>query len=160
MTRQPSHTFDHTSFFLDRNGLQDLPRDVCLQLLAQGTIARVGLSVGAMPVVLPVNYVLATPPGLNDPMIIVRSARGTKVATAMDLSVVAVEVDSFDPVSHSGWSVLVQGRSRVVDDAGELEWVTGLPLRPWAIPDAGCCIVVSTDVISGRRVEGHPAPWP
>jgi len=69
--------------------------------------------------------------------------------------VVAVEADSIDPMNHSGWSVLVRGITRVIDDAAELELARALPLRPWATADADRFIAVGTDMVSGRSV----VPW-
>ena len=41
---------------LDNNGLEVLSRSESLALLAMTTIARVGVTVDALPVVLPVNF--------------------------------------------------------------------------------------------------------
>jgi uncharacterized protein len=41
---------------VDRNGLEVLGRDACLRLLASATLGRVGVSSGALPSVVPVNF--------------------------------------------------------------------------------------------------------
>ena len=41
---------------IDRNGLEVLDRDECLRLLGTATLGRVGITFGALPVVLPVNF--------------------------------------------------------------------------------------------------------
>lgn len=43
---------------IDRNGFEVLDRDQCMALLATATLGRVGLSAGALPTVLPVNFLL------------------------------------------------------------------------------------------------------
>ncbi len=40
---------------VDRNGLEVLEREECLRLLAGATIGRLGITIGTLPVVLPVN---------------------------------------------------------------------------------------------------------
>ena len=41
---------------IDRNGLEVLERDECLQLVRDASLGRLGLTSGALPTVLPVNY--------------------------------------------------------------------------------------------------------
>ena len=43
---------------LDPNGLEILDRDECLRLLRSQVLGRIGVTVDAHPVVLPVNYCL------------------------------------------------------------------------------------------------------
>ena len=136
----------------DGNALASVDRSTCLRLLATVPMARIGISVGALPVILPVNITLAQPPDLGEPLIVIRSGVGTKLSAAASRAVVAVEADHYDPMAHTGWSVLVQGESRILDRPGEQEWASTLPLRPWAQPATECFIAVSTDVVSGRRL--------
>ena len=77
---------------------------------------------------------------------------GTKLSAAASHAVVAVEADHYDPFSHTGWSVLVQGESRILESPFELEWASALPLRPWARPEADCFIAVPADLVTGRRL--------
>ncbi len=137
---------------LDHAGLEILSRDECLALLASVPIGRIGLSLSALPVVLPVNF------AVHDETIIIRTSVGSKFAAAISNAVVALEADHYDSLGHNGWSVLVQGSSRVVSDPGELERLRRLPLRPWANPDTDRYIAISTDVVSGRRVRGWYRP--
>ncbi|MCB1006707.1 MAG: pyridoxamine 5'-phosphate oxidase family protein [Acidimicrobiales bacterium] len=131
----------------DLNGLEVIERDECLALLRSVPIGRIGMSMHALPVVLPVNFVV------DGDEIVVRTAPGTKLGEAMAGSVVAFEADAFDDVSHSGWSVLVQGVSRVVTTPSELAHVASLPLRPWANAATDWYLAIGTDVVSGRRVR-------
>jgi nitroimidazol reductase NimA-like FMN-containing flavoprotein (pyridoxamine 5'-phosphate oxidase superfamily) len=137
---------------LDHAGLEILSRDECLALLGSVPIGRVGLSLSALPVVLPVNFAVC------DDSVIVRTSEGSKFSAAITNAVVALEADHYDSLGHNGWSVLVQGSSRVVSDVAELERVRRLPLRPWANPDTDRFISISTDVVSGRRVRGWYRP--
>ena len=132
---------------LDRNGTEVLDRAECYRLLGGQPVARLGLSMEALPVIVPVNYVV------DGDHIVVRTSAGSKLNAALRHAVVAVEVDDYDPISHTGWSVLVRGTSWVMEDPGEVERAQGLPLLPWANDEADRWIGVSIDMISGRRVR-------
>lgn len=130
---------------VDRNGLRILDRDECLRRLQASTIGRVGVSSAALPTVLPVNFLL------DGDRILIRTGEGTKLANALRESVVAFEVDEFDPVDHTGWSVVVTGISRVVADEDDLRRIDDLPLAHWA-PSNGQVMAIATDLISGREL--------
>lgn len=135
---------------IDRNGLEVLDRDECLRLLSTATLGRVGVTTGALPTVLPVNFLL------DGERILIRTGEGTKLRTATDNAVVAFESDDFDPLYHSGWSVVVTGVAREVTDRGELEALRSAPLARWAPRGNGRIVAISTEVVSGRRI-GAPA---
>lgn len=132
---------------IDRNGLEVLERDQCLALLATATLGRVGLSSGALPTVLPVNFLL------HDDQILIRSGHGTKLDAALSDAVVAFEVDDFDPLYHSGWSVVVTGVATSLDDPELLARVERLPLPRWAPEDLGHVVAISIEMVSGRRLD-------
>jgi nitroimidazol reductase NimA-like FMN-containing flavoprotein (pyridoxamine 5'-phosphate oxidase superfamily) len=134
----------------DRNGLEILSRAECLQLLAGARVGRVGLSVGALPAVLPVNFALV------DDAIVLRTAAGSKLDAALVNAVVAFEVDSIDPLYHTGWSVLVQGVASEVMDPAERERLLAAPLRPWADHDRDRFVRICLDLVSGRRLVQPP----
>lgn len=140
---------------IDRNGLEVLSREECLALLRDTSVARIGVTLRALPVVLPVNIALVEPAGGDEPCIAIRSVEGTKLDAALRDAVVAVEADHIEPLGHAGWSVLVQGRSTVIDHPEEHDELRRLQLRPWATSEAEHLIVVTTDVMSGRRL----VPW-
>jgi uncharacterized protein len=144
---------------LDRNGLEVLDREVCLDLLETVPIGRMGLSLDALPVVLPVNFMVAQPPTGGDPIVVIRSAAGSKLTAALDRNVVAFEVDGYDALTHSGWSVLVQGVTRVLAGA-ERAWAQTLPVQPWAIDGTAMFIGLDTDVVRGRRFGAGRALHP
>lgn len=137
---------------LDRNGLEVLDTEEAMELLAGAPVARLGLSIDALPVVLPVNI------AVDGAEIVVRTAPGTKLDQALAHAVVAVEADQYDLLGHVGWSVLVRGTSRVLALPDELERARLLPLRPWAsdLPDR--FIAISADLVTGRRIRGWYQP--
>jgi nitroimidazol reductase NimA-like FMN-containing flavoprotein (pyridoxamine 5'-phosphate oxidase superfamily) len=130
----------------DRNGLQILERDECFALLAGATVGRIAITSNALPVVLPVNFVL-----LGD-HIVVRTGRGTKLDAATRNTVVAFEVDEVDTADQTGWSVLVTGVARELVAPDEIEAVTAAPPARWAPGPDGRYIAISTDMVSGRRL--------
>ncbi len=136
---------------VDRNGLEVLERSECLRLLRGVTLGRIGITSGALPAVLPVNFYL------DGDRILVLTGEGSKLDAAIRNAVVAFEVDDFDAMRHAGWSVLVTGVAREVTDPGELHELRRLPVTRWAPKGNGRMILIATDRISGRRIDaGRP----
>jgi nitroimidazol reductase NimA-like FMN-containing flavoprotein (pyridoxamine 5'-phosphate oxidase superfamily) len=131
---------------VDRNGLEVLDRGECLRLLGSATLGRVGLSSGALPCVLPVNFRL-----VGDD-IVFRTGAGTKLEAATRNAVVAFEVDDMDPLTHEGWSVMVTGVARAVTDHDELMDVDPHRIPHWAPSPNGHVVAISTDIVTGRRI--------
>ena len=117
-----------------------------MRLLESAPIGRVGVSIGALPVILPVNFAVV------DGDIVIRTSAGTKLDAAALNLVVAFEVDGFDAVWHSGWSVLVQGIGEEVTDPDELQRLRQVRLAPWT-EVTGHFVRISTQILSGRRLE-------
>ncbi len=132
----------------DRNGLETIDPDECLRLLGTAAIGRLALSVRALPVVLPVNFALA-----HDGVVI-RTGKDANLDQACDQTVVAFEVDGFDPIVQAGWSVLVQGTASVLTAPAELHDASQLGLAPWGNPHADSFVKVGLDLVTGRRLGG------
>lgn len=132
---------------VDRNGLEVLDREVCLSLLSSTHVGRLALSIDALPVILPVNFVV------HDEKVVFRTAPGTKLSAAARSAVVAFEVDDIEPLRHEGWSVLVTGRAHEVSDPALVKELNRLPLRPWAPGSRDHFIAIDVDRISGRRLH-------
>lgn len=116
-----------------------------MRLLAACRLGRLGVSSGALPVILPVNFLL------DNDRILIRTSPGTKLDAAVSDAVVAFEVDDFDVFSHTGWSVSITGLAREVTEPNELDRVETLPIPHWA-PVDGHVISISIDLVSGRRI--------
>jgi nitroimidazol reductase NimA-like FMN-containing flavoprotein (pyridoxamine 5'-phosphate oxidase superfamily) len=136
---------------VDRNGLEVLGRDACLRLLASATLGRVGVSSGALPSVVPVNF------RFDGRQILIRTGVGTKLDAAVANAVVAFEVDEIDPVAHTGWSVMVTGIARELTEPGELAAARTPPLARWAPGNDHRVIAISPELVSGRRIVPGPA---
>ena len=131
----------------------ELSRGECLALLPTADFGRLVCTEGALPAVLPVDFVL-DPAG-----IVVRTAPGSTVARVADGSIVALQADDVDPVRRSGWSVTVVGRARTVRDPVELARLEGLPLVPRVGGDRSTVVVVEVGIVTGRRI-GAPVSVP
>lgn len=133
----------------DRVTLGELDRDECLRLLATAEVGRIGVTIGALPAILPVNFALV---GSH---IVVQTVPGTKLGAAMRRAAVAFEVDSYAPDGSSGWSVLVQGHCSEVTDPTERAVLAANPPRPWAYGDgvADRFLRIDLSFISGRRIR-------
>jgi uncharacterized protein len=133
----------------DRNGLEVLDRKTSLRLLATAVLGRIGVTTGALPTILPVNFVV------DGEQILVRTSVGTKLHAAAVGAVVAFEVDDFDPLDHTGWSVAVTGPAREISEPKELERIRELHLPHWSRAD-GHVLAIDVVIVSGRRiVPGH-----
>lgn len=109
-------------------GLELLSEDQARGMLATGGVGRVGVTIGALPAIFPVNY------RMIDGSIVFRTAPGSKMSAAAAGAVVAFEVDDYQLANRSGWSVLAVGRAEVVHDLamtskvstpGSSRWPTG-----------------------------------
>lgn len=137
------------SELVDRNGMQVLDRDECLRRLASARLGRVGVTTGALPVVLPVLY------ALDGDRILIRCPDDSSLMAALDHCVVAFEVDSVDGADEPthGWSVVVTGLARAL---GPDEAASVLPRSGPFLPEGGNVVEISTDRMTGREL---PAPW-
>ncbi len=132
---------------LDRNGLEMLTHQECLGLLARSSVGRVGVSMGALPAILPVNFAM-----LGDD-IVFRTGTGMKLAAAVTNTIVAFEADEFDYDRYTGWSVMVVGIATEVLAAADLAAARKLELDPWASGvEQTRFIRIGTERVSGRRL--------
>jgi len=136
----PVHSADHA-------GLEILPFDVCLRLLASVPVGRVGFFSDGEMVILPVNHVVDG----QDPVF--RTARGSKLSAAECQNLVTFEADEYDEQTRSGWSVLVTGRAEAVYEEAEVERLDGLGLHPWVTAtEHPFWIRIRANAVSGRQI--------
>jgi nitroimidazol reductase NimA-like FMN-containing flavoprotein (pyridoxamine 5'-phosphate oxidase superfamily) len=128
------------------HGLQLLTEEDARALLTESDVGRVGVSMGAIPAIFPVNYAVL------DDMIVFRTAPGSKLSAATSGAVVAFEVDDYDRNDRTGWSVLVVGRSEVVHDLDTTFKVLDAGLEPWADGFRSSIVRINIEMISGRRI--------
>jgi uncharacterized protein len=133
----------------DHAGLEILPFDLCLQLLATVPVGRVSFFADGEIVVLPVNHVVDG----QDPVF--RAARGSKLSAADSQNLVAFQADEYDEQTHSGWSVLINGRAEAVDEEAEIQRLSQLGLHPWVTAvERPFWIRIRPTSVSGRQTPG------
>jgi hypothetical protein len=135
---------------VDRNGLEVLSESECLTRLESGTVGRVAVTVGALPAIFPINYLLV------DRTVLFRTGSGTKLTAATKNAVVAFEVDDFDPVDHTGWSVMIVGIARDVTDVVHETSIDETLIARWAHGPDGRIVAIVPEQITGRQL-GHAA---
>lgn len=133
MTRSPP---------LDLGGASLTDAD-CRRLLATRTLGRIGLTSGALPVIMPVEYVY------EDGVITFRTEHDTKLRAAVQGAVLAFEVDAYNPTTRQGWSVHVLGRATVLTTE---HGIARLPTLDDAPPDQPRChyVRLHCEIVTGR----------
>ena len=139
---------DRTDVNVDWSGQEVLSPDECWRLLDAAPVGRVGFVDDGSPVILPVNF------ALDGHAIAFRSAAGSKLGAAIMERPVCLEVDHWDALSHTGWSVLAKGTAEhVLDDEG-LTRMSRLRVVPWSRPDLRIeWVRVIVDEVTGRRLR-------
>ena len=123
-----------------------LDDEECRRLLAGAVIGRLAYTEGALPAIQPVHFTL------HGGRILIPTRVGSKVAAASRGTVVAFEIDEFDPRSETGWNVTVVGPAHVLSDSAEVAELEALGIRAWAPADVPCFITVEPTLVRGRRI--------
>jgi nitroimidazol reductase NimA-like FMN-containing flavoprotein (pyridoxamine 5'-phosphate oxidase superfamily) len=119
----------------------------CWKLLAAQPVGRVGVLVDSAPEVYPVNHVV------EGESIIFRTDPGNMLRGIDRSPSVSYEVDGFDPVDLTGWSVLVKGRAQELTAERDLAAAAELPLHLWSLGDKVHWIRIVPREVTGRRVH-------
>lgn len=139
---------DHTT----QARLETLTPEECLSLIAPGGVGRVGFTAPDGPVVLPVNYLI------HDGAVLFRTSFSGPMDDDLRTRVrgveykVAFQVDSLDPATRTGWSVLLRGPVHHV--APEEREELGTPdIEPWAGGDRDLFVRITPHEVTGRRIQ-------
>jgi nitroimidazol reductase NimA-like FMN-containing flavoprotein (pyridoxamine 5'-phosphate oxidase superfamily) len=133
------------------NVVSVLTEDECRFLLESADLARIAFAFEGKVEIFPINYYM------NGRIIVFRTGPGTKL-NAVGKTAVAVEVDSWDPRSGIGWSVVAKGPAEEITTnpgrvAEHLRW---LPVHPAAPGDRFHWIGIKPSEITGRRFQVPP----
>lgn len=126
--------------------LDVLSREECELHLARGGVGRFVFVAPQGPAALPVNF------RYLDGDVLFRTRPKGVLAAAVGTTV-SLEVDQIDEAMSEGWSVLVTGRARLVDDPAELEQAAELGIEPWPGGGREAVLRIETEAISGRRIR-------
>ena len=130
--------------------LETLSRTECDELLGRSTYGRVVYTDRAMPACTPVNY------AIDAGSVVFRTVLGSRLAGATDHHVVAFQVDEIDPVTGSGFTVLVTGSAAPISAPAQLQRVEKLGLPTWAWGELQHWVRLSPVFVTGRRLQAHP----
>lgn len=133
----------------ERSSLDVLGDGECQWLLEHTSLGRVGVTVGALPAIFPVNY------AARGGAIYFRTDKGTKLSAALRGACVAFQIDGFDVRYHHGWSVLAVGMAEEVGEPEASELEAELELEPWAPGPHDHLVRIRPEFLSGRRIG-----WP
>jgi len=129
-----------------RTGIEVIDRDECLVLLRSDATGRIAVVDAGHPVIFPVNY------AVDDELIVIRTAEGTKLDATLKGGPVSFEIDDTDRHTRTGWSVIVTGWARVVSTPGRAAELERLDLQSWSAHQKDNWIEVHPERISGRRI--------
>nr|WP_067903169.1 pyridoxamine 5'-phosphate oxidase family protein [Nocardia vaccinii] len=121
-----------------------------LRLLAAAPYGRVVFTRDALPAIRPVNHLV------EDGLIIIRTrltSRLTASVRANHKVVVAYQADDIDPIRRIGWSVVVTGIARTVDDRDRIARYEEL-LEPWGDRVMDVVVEIEPSIINGIRLDG------
>jgi len=122
-----------------------MTRQQALARLAGAAFGRVVFTQHAMPALRPVNHVV------HDGRIIIRSHPDSAITARADHgrgTVVLYEADDIDPVTRTGWSVIVTGLARLVDDPAQAARYKDMVL-PWAAGNMSNVISIDPEIVTG-----------
>lgn len=135
----------HSGTMLADDGIELLTDDQCLALLQTESLGRVGLSVGALPAIFPVNYRLV------DGDILSRTGEELKRRAAMHGNVVCFEVDHIDWPMAEGWSILIVGMAVEIIDPAAHD-LQDLRFTPLAGDSRGHLVRIRPEMMTGRKI--------
>jgi hypothetical protein len=133
---------------IDDDGIELLDESECRRLLATVTFGRVGITMGALPVILPVNYAVI------DGDLVFATSGGTKLRAALRNAVIAFEVDAIDPRTRTGWSVLAVGQCAELTDGPAYAAARAEGPVPFAA-GRDHFVRLIPEFLSGRRIGPH-----
>ena len=133
----------------DAGRLEDIPDAECVRLLRSHDLGRIAVvDRESRPIIFPINYFF------DEGVVLFPTAAGTKLDLAPGRHV-CFEIDSWDPRSGVGWSVLVRGIAHDVTEPRGMPtarlhyW----PVHPLAPGSREHWIGIWANEISGRRFK-------
>lgn len=127
---------DHTEILSD---------DECWRLLESTSVGRLAVDVAGRPDIYPINFVV------DDGALVFRTGAGTKLASAVLMHHVALEIDGYLPRERTAWSVVVKGWADQVERMQDVFDAEDLPLFPWAAHPKPNFVQITPHEVTGRR---------
>lgn len=135
---------------LDRGGrLERLEQEECRRLLDSTNIGRLAYCTDFGPRIVPMNYTV-----VSDALVF-RTGMDTEASGHLIDHPIAFEVDQVDEFLQTGWSVLVVGNARLMDEASLRLLDLWQSPQPWPEGRRPLVIELPLTTMTGRRV--HPS---
>ncbi len=134
--------------------MKELTRQEAMRRLGSVQLGRIVFTHHAMPAIRPVNHLV------DDGQVIIRSHEGSAIVTVASAgpgTVVAYEADEIDSATRTGWSVVVTGLARLVDDAQQAARYRETP-RPWVAGQMSYVIRIDPQVVTGFELIPDEPP--
>lgn len=129
----------------NRDGVEILDVEECWRLLDGVSVGRLAVDVAGRPDIFPINFVV------DDATIVFRSGAGTKLAAAALLHHVAFEIDGYEPLERTAWSVVVKGSAHQIERMDDVFAAEDLPLFPWVAFPKPDFVRITPREVTGRR---------
>lgn len=129
--------------------LEALDPDKCVRRLSGGGVGRVVFVNDSGPAALPVSFALL------DGDVVFRTDEEGSIARAVGSgpATVSFEVDQTDEALREGWSVLMHGEARRIQDEDELSQARNLGIEPWSGRELDLYLRITPTAVSGRRIR-------
>jgi uncharacterized protein len=127
------------------SGTEILSQEACWNLLEGAAVGRLAVDVGGQPDIFPINFVV------DGNCIVFRSGAGTKLAASVLMRHVAFEIDGYEPLARTAWSVVVKGRAHEIERMAEVYAAEDLPLFPWVADPKPNLVRIIPEETTGRR---------
>jgi uncharacterized protein len=112
-------------------------------LLRESVVGRLAVVMDGQPDIFPVNHVV------DHGSIVFRTAEGTKLSASIGQRV-AFEVDGYDLLTASAWSVVIKGMAHEVWEQDEILDAVELPIFPWDSAPKPRYVRLEPDSVTGR----------
>ena len=135
---------------------REISREVCFDLLSRAKVGRVVYVRGAVPEVIPVCYAVA------GESVVFGVHSTTPVVQELEGTVVAFQVDSFDPERECRWHVRAIGTFGPAVAPDELAVAGAVVPPPWTIGEGlERVLQIDLEVVNGYAIEDTAeASWP
>ena len=126
------------------------------QLISPGGVGRIGYSGRFGPTILPVNF------KVQDRALYFRTARHSTMEEDLHTGIahadykVAFEVDHFDDMAHTGWSVLVQGDVHPMESDEERAAASASGVETWVGGQRDLFLRITPTRITGHSIGKLP----
>ncbi|MGO8825117.1 MAG: helix-turn-helix domain-containing protein [Acidimicrobiales bacterium] len=131
--------------------LDELTPEQCRTHLSVGGVGRIVFSTERGPVALPVNFEFTEDQ-------IVFSTDDAKASALGAGSTIGFEIDRIDEALSEGWSVLVTGSCRRIEDPEEVQRLSSLDLEAWAGGDRHALMAIAPVETTGRVIVHENPP--